>query len=369
MTGSVASEARDWLRQAVAFWAEHGIDRARSGFHEHLRPGTLDCTADFRRLRVMTRQIYVFASPIGHDVPGAAEALGIGLAQLRRARHPDGGYASRLTLEGAIADGTRDLYDLAFVLFALSQAFARLKDPVLRDDAHELVWFIQTRMRHSDGGFAEAIPPRQPRRQNPHMHLLEAVLHWEALDPHGPFTPLRDELLVLFATRFYAPVPGIVQEYLTDDLSPLPSPHPVLWEPGHHFEWVWLLDMAERAGGQIPAGLKERLMQRARTDGLHRGKGRVHGELDDAMRVTIPSTRIWTLTEWVKAECVTPGPDREQHVARAWNALCGFLDGPGQGLWHEKWHAASDSFPVEPVPATSLYHISMAVHVMQDCVR
>lgn len=369
MTRTVTHEARNWLRHAVAFWAEHGIDRARGGFHEYLEPNGLTCTAEFRRLRVMTRHIYVFASPIGHDVPGAIEALDIGLSQLERARHPDGGFASRLTLDGAILDETRDLYDLAFVLFALSQAYARRRDPALRKEAHGLVQFIHARMRHPAGGFVEALPPRQPRRQNPHMHLLEAVLHWEALDPGGPFTPIRDHLLDLFATRFLDPETGILREYLADDLTPLPAPQGTLWEPGHHFEWVWLLDMAERAGARVPQGAAARLMQRGCRDGLHSAAGAVFGELTADGQVTAASSRIWTLTEWIKAECITPGPDRTTRVEQAWTALQRYLDGLQPGLWHERWDAASGEFTKEPVPATSLYHISMAVHVMQDLAQ
>jgi mannose/cellobiose epimerase-like protein (N-acyl-D-glucosamine 2-epimerase family) len=366
MTPSVSREARDWLRHAIAFWAAHGLDQARGGYHEYLSPGALDCAAGFRRLRVMTRQIYVFSSPLGHDVPGAAEALQVGLAQLRKARHPEGGYASRLTLDGAILDDTRDLYDLAFVLFALCHAFARLGDPALRDEARALMGFIEAEMAHPAGGYAEAIPPRQPRRQNPHMHLLEAVVHWAVLDPQGPFSAVRDRLLDLFVTRFFDPSAGILREYLADDLTSLPAPEGVLWEPGHHFEWVWLLDMAARGGANVPVAAASGLMARARAEGLHSGAGAVWGELTAAGEIMQATTRIWTLTEWIKAECVTPGPDRIARVAAAWSALRGFLDVPVPGLWSERWDAATGRFPSENVPATSLYHIAMAVHVMQD---
>lgn len=367
MTISVIQEARDWLRHAIALWAEHGIDHAKAGYHEYLTLKDLDCQAEFRRLRVMTRQIYVFSSPLGHDVPGAPEALRIGLSQmLDKARHPDGGFASRLTLDGAILDDTRDLYDLAFVLFALCHAFAHLRDLTLRDEARSLMAFIDNTMTHHSGGYIEAIPPRQPRRQNPHMHLLEAVIHWAALDPLGPFAAVRDRLLGLFTTHFFDPGTGILREYLSDALTPLPGPAGTLWEPGHHFEWVWLLAMAARDGAAVPPGVAERLMGRARSEGLHRGAGAIWGELNAAGQVVTGTSRIWTLTEWIKAECVTPGPDRPARVAAAWSALRGFLDVPVPGLWHERWDAEKACFPFEPAPATSLYHIAMAVHVMQE---
>ena len=358
--------ARAWLRGAVAFWAEHGVDPGR-GFHEHLCHDTLGCDAGFRRLRVLTRQIYVFSSPLGHDCPGASSALALGLDRLLGpARHPDGGFANRFDLDGRVIDGTRDLYDLAFVLFALAHAHDRLRDAALRDEARTLCDFLERRMAHPAGGYLESLPPRLPRRQNPHMHLLESAIMWADRDPSGPFTGLRDRLIALMAARFFDPNLVVLREYLADDVSPLPGPQGGLWEPGHHFEWVWLLTVASRQGAHVPEGLATSLMARARRDGLHDGAGAIWGELDAPGRVTNPNARIWALTEWVKAEAVTPGPDRAARVGRAWAALGRFLDVPVAGLWHERWDGARRAFVHEPSPATSLYHLAMAVHTMQD---
>ena len=51
-----------WLREAAwPAWLANGIDRDRGGFFEALDLHGKTCTADFRRLRVVARQIYVFS--------------------------------------------------------------------------------------------------------------------------------------------------------------------------------------------------------------------------------------------------------------------------------------------------------------------
>ncbi|MBY6241622.1 AGE family epimerase/isomerase [Methylosinus sp. Sm6] len=360
----VVIEARNWLKNSISLWAEHGFDRSRRGFHEHLTLDGLACHADFRRLRVLTRQIYVFSSPIGHDAPGARDVLLAGLdILLGPAKHSGGGYVNRFDLDGKVVDETRDLYDLAFVLFALCAAYRRLGDAALRDEARALVDFILARMSHADGGYVEALPARQPRRQNPHMHLLEAVIAWSEQDPSGPFAAMRDAILDLFTTRFFDPKAAILREYLADDLSPLPGRQGETWEPGHHFEWVWLLEAAARGGARPLSEAAQALMARACADGLHDGAGAVRAELDASGEIISAGARIWTLTEWIKAEAITPGPQRDERVGRAWSALRRYLATPVEGLWFERW-TPEQGFVSDPAPATSLYHISMAVHEM-----
>jgi mannose-6-phosphate isomerase len=247
------------------------------------------------------------------------------------------------------------------VLFALGAAYRRLGDAALRDEARSLVAFIAARMSHADGGYVEALPPRLPRRQNPHMHLLEAMIAWAEQDPDGPFASVRDAILDLFLTRFFDADAKILREYLADDLSPLPGRQGETWEPGHHFEWVWLLESAARGGARPLPEAGQALMARARADGLHDGQGAVYGELTGSGAMLTASTRIWTLTEWIKAEAITPGPQRAERVAHAWSALRRYLATPVEGLWFERW-TPEQGFLAEPAPATSLYHISMAVH-------
>src|SRR5690606_23504052 len=119
----------------------------------------------------------VFSQAHRHGLPRAAEAVELGIDFLRRrAALPGGGYAWRFGLDGRVLDARIDHYDQAFVLLALSAATAVLPAPVLLPLAMALDDFCEAAMTHPAGGYVESLPPALPRRQNPHMHLLEARL-------------------------------------------------------------------------------------------------------------------------------------------------------------------------------------------------
>jgi mannose-6-phosphate isomerase len=361
-----AAAAKDWFDTAIPLWLAHGVDRARGGMAENLDPATLTVPADYRRLRVATRQTYVFAAAARLGHAGAREAMELGLAFiLGPARHPGGGFSFRFDLDGRTLDATRDLYDLAFVLFALAHAHRVTADPALAAEARALAAFIEGAMRHPAGGFVEALPPRLPRRQNPHMHLFEALLAWEVRDPAGPWTRLRDEVLGLFATRFLRAEAGYLGEYFDDALAPAPGREGRIWEPGHHFEWVWLLDAAEKAGAAVPPGAGAALYARALAEGIDAASGLAHGEVAAGEGPLGTASRLWTLTEWLKAEAVTPGPDRGARVARVWAGIERFLDVAPRGLWRERWEPGT-GFRAEPSPATSLYHVVLAIETLLE---
>src|SRR5262249_28183117 len=167
-----------WLiDHAWPLWLAHGIDWQRGAFHEHLDAGSLQCHAAFRRLRVAARQTYVFCTAARYGVPDAKQAVALGLDFLRGpARLADGGFAWRFDLDNQPIDQTRDLYDHAFVLLAFAAAAGVVGADQVRADAVALVEHIATQFVHPGGGYCEGIPAAQRRRQNPHMHLFEALL-------------------------------------------------------------------------------------------------------------------------------------------------------------------------------------------------
>src|SRR5271170_7480034 len=101
-----------WLEDcAWPLWLAHGVDWKRRAFHEHLDLASLQCRAAFRRLRVAARQTYVFSKAASHGMPGAREAVMLGLDFLRGpARLVEGGFAWRFDLDNMPIDRTRDLY-------------------------------------------------------------------------------------------------------------------------------------------------------------------------------------------------------------------------------------------------------------------
>jgi mannose-6-phosphate isomerase len=208
---------RRWLEDcAWPLWLEHGVDWKRRAFHEHVDLASLRCGAEFRRLRVAARQTYVFSKAAGHGVPGARDAVSLGLDFLRGpARLPDGGFAWRFDLDNRPIDRTRDLYDHAFVLLAFAAAAEVVGAESLRSEAIALVEYIHQNFAHPAGGYEESIPPAMPRRQNPHMHLLEALL--AAHDAFGDelFFARAEELVLIFSNRLFQAAEGALSATTT----------------------------------------------------------------------------------------------------------------------------------------------------------
>ncbi len=358
-----------WLREAAwPTWLAHGIDRARGGFFEALDLQDKTCTANFRRLRVVARQTYVFSQANHAGLPGAAEAIHLGLNFLdRHAMHPDGGYAWRFDLNHTPIDNTRDLYDHAFVLLALSSATALLPPENLRPKALKLLHWIETRLPHPQGGYLEGLPSASPRRQNPHMHLLEALL--AAHDAFGDriFIERAENLVNVFAARLFDHTTGSLPEYFDEGLSPHRENGAFLVEPGHHCEWVWLLHWFQTYSGPQAnlSRISDALMQFVERHGMSHVDQGIIDVADSSGRQVETTARLWPQTERLKAEFLRA--DRTPQKQRAaLHALAAYLR--PDGLWHERRNASGQLLD-QPAPASSLYHLTAAILVAEQAVH
>lgn len=344
-----------WLAGAAwPLWLAHGVDWQRRAFHESLTLEDRRCPATLRRLRVAARQVYVFSQAHRHGLPRAAEAVELGIDFLRRrAALPGGGYAWRFDLDGRVTDARIDLYDQAFVLLALSAATAVLPVAPLRELALALDGFIEARMAHPAGGYVESLPPALPRRQNPHMHLLEARLAAAEAFGEPRFLDRAAPLVALFRERLFRD--GIVVEFHDDNWNPVP-PH--VAEPGHHCEWIWLLHRHARLSGMSVPAETARLQDFVDRHG--RGPATGGALLDGVAPDGSPAAagaRLWPQTERLKSEALRRPPDPATRRAAAM-ALAAYLR--PDGLWHER-RLPDGRLSEEPAPASSLYHLTCGI--------
>lgn len=343
-----------WLTtRAWPLWLQHGVDWQAGAFNESLTLDTYSSTASFRRLRVLTRQIYVFSQAERHGLAGADAAVDLGLAFLhRRARQEDGGYAWRFDLAGSVIDDRRDLYDHAFVLLALASAGR----PGLRDEALAVDAFITTHLRHSGEGFVESLPPALPRRQNPHMHLLEACLAAAESFGEERFLTRAHEIITLFVARFWDRESGTLPEFFDGDLGRETTAGRHVWEPGHHCEWIWLLDWYERlAGDAALAEIRQRLWQNNEDHGVAAQSGALIDEVWSDGAAKTATLRLWPQTERLKSALILPNTEERP---RAEAALWPYLR--EDGLWHER-QGPDGVFASDPAPASSLYHLTCGI--------
>lgn len=349
---------------ALPLWATRGWDDQRGGFIERLAPdGTPDRDAP-RRLRVQARQIYCYAkaAQLGWYPAGRELALRGLDYMVSKAKSPDGrpGYASLLAPNGAVLSADRDTYDHAFVLLALAHVFRLERDPQIRTEIDSVLAFLDQHLKSEHGGYIEGIPASLPRRQNPHMHLFEAMIAlFDATHELG-FQTRAGEFFSLFLAHFYDSKAGVLGEYFEEDWSHI---LPVSVEPGHQAEWVWLLKGFERITGCPTDKYRSALLTSAlryrdpQTECLI-DEGDIEGEIVKA------SGRCWPQTELAKAwmaQAESGVPEADDAARDALIRLHHhYLRHPVRGAWHDHFspdQQARASF----IPASSFYHVLCAI--------
>ena len=345
-----------WLHEAaLPLWATAGVDAQRGSFQEALTPQGEPCLP-LRRSRVQTRQIWVYATAAAEGLGGAGHA---GLA--RRAhgfyrdhyRLADGLFARSASVEGEIVDSTAALYEQAFALLAMS-ALERLEPGAFEGEALAVRAALEG-LRHPAGGFREA--GDNPFQANAHMHLLEAALAWEAAGRDDGWRALADEVVELALVRFVDAEAGVLREFFDADWNALGDEAGGLIEPGHQFEWAWLLHRWAEARGRGDVGEIARRLYATGLRGVDPGSGIVANALWADLRVRDPASRLWTQTEYLKAALLF-GDDGE--ALRAAHGLASYLQTPHPGAWRDK-RTADGGFVEEPAPATSFYHLLGAI--------
>lgn len=354
--GEAAAAYDVWLRTAaLPLWATVGVDPATGGFREALT-WTGAPHDPRRRARVQARQAFVFASAAADGLPGpwlAAARAGMDFF-LSHARRPDGLYAAILDLAGAQSDPTPRLYEHAFILLAL--AALRQADP--GDDAWRVeATAIAERLaafRYPAGGFREA--GDDAFQANSHMHLFEAAIALEAAGGGSGWAALADEIAELALGRFIDPASGALHEFFDADWRPL-SGAAGLIEPGHQFEWAWLIERWGVLRGHDGARAAARRLFAAGRRGFDPVRGVVANAQWDDLSVRDPAARLWPQTEHLKAALIL---GEAAAALEAANGLAVYLDTPARGVWRERMRP-DGGFLEEPAPATSLYHLFLAV--------
>ncbi|WP_295245959.1 AGE family epimerase/isomerase [uncultured Brevundimonas sp.] len=349
MTTLSAARTRvsNWLfDHALPLWAERGVD-AQGRFFEQLDFDGRPVTGLRRRTRVQARQVYVFCEAAALGWAQGRAVAKVGLDQLIADRRRDDGlWIAATDDDGVVVDETPDLYDLAFVLFALAAAHRVLDDARARPLALETLAAIDRSMASSHGGWEEALPPRLPRRQNPHMHMLEAMLAWQAIAPDPAFEAAARTSLDLCKQRFL--IDGAIREYFTGDWSADPATGHVI-EPGHLEEWAWLL---KQAGDD--SNLAAALHRRAGAQGYR--DGFAIREIAPMREVLDGGRRLWAQTEAIRTGLSFGDTGVSGLIAAVFDT---HLATTVPGLWVDSYDAEGRSHDAA-APASSLYHLMTA---------
>lgn len=365
--GAHAKRVRHWLfEETLPLWSTAGVDRVNGGFHEALTFQG-EPVARPKRLRTVARQLYAFAvaGQMGWD-GDAAGLVSHGMEFLKSApRAENGGWPRALDAHGKIADPAEDLYDHACILLAAAHAH-RMGNGGAMALGTEAWGFIAAHLACKDhGGFHETPDRAAPRRSNPHMHLLEACMAWREATGEALWLSRSASIIDLFKSRFFDADTWTLGEYFNDEWSLLRGDKGLWTEPGHHFEWAWLLvEYAKAAEAPELIKFARKLYASAVANGLNRATGLAYDAVSKDGIPLVRTSRSWPQTEAIKAAIAldgTGGPDMKPEIeSRVGRLFRWHIDPAPQGMWIDLIDERGRT-KAQDVPASIFYHCVCAL--------
>lgn len=349
-----------WLQEhALPLWLEVGFDSDTGLFEESLNFDSSPVRPGFTRLRVQARQIFsISASSLAGLAPiGGLERAGRALHTVQQNAWANG-FASRLTPQGEIAEPFFDAYDNAFMLLAFAWWYQATGEVEAIRWADKVLQAFDARLFSENGGYLESDPPVLPRRQNPHMHLLESLLALYSATNNDRYFAQATKIVDLANSKFIKN--NILFEFFDSNWQVEPDQ---MVEPGHHAEWVFLLDQYARLGGTVPEGVEEALFRFTANEGkvahLPFLYGGVH--LQPPHRPD-PVSRLWVQTEALRAYGIMAKHTQAEALVTDQAALeqalfDTYLNTEIPGLWNDVYDWSNGEMVAKDVPASSLYHL------------
>ena len=283
---------KSWCIEAVQpYWGEIGFDRQARAFHERLDFTGAPVVSAARRTLVQGRQIYVFAqaAKLGWFREGAELAINAADNMIRRhATVPWPMQRAMLILRPSRSTDLPGAYGIA-------------SDPRYRAVADQTFAFLDSHLSSSTfGGLRNNMHlHNRTRHQNPYMHLFEAALAWYEVTGESRYLGRAGEIFGLFTTRFFQPSSSILVEYFDEDWLPVAGSRGRTFEPGHHFEWIWLLHRYARQTGRRVNDYTDALLKTALDTGFVDGV--IAAEVQDDATVSNGEFRVWPHAEGIKA--------------------------------------------------------------------
>jgi len=346
-----SARLRDWCAiRALPYWAEHAQKPDKS-WVEHLHlDGSPDLDAE-RRWRVLARQVYVYAKA---SSLGWYDGKAIAVSTYEKMQSV--GFVHRVSPAGAITNPMRDLYDHAFYILAASSLYGLTKEKKYLEDAEALLEWIDATLAHPSGGWKETNEAnlKSARRQNPHMHLLEASLFLHGVTRNPKHLRYAQEVFALFEAHFYDANSHTVSEFFDADWRLESGVKGQTAEPGHAVEWIWLLGQYHQATGQDIAAYQNALYRAAQS----RRRWFLNDEEDKSGDIRRDTKRLWVQTEVIKAHLAMAErgvPGARDMAAAVINALFPtYLT--YEGLWNDQINSANANI-AKTIPVSTFYHI------------
>lgn len=360
------------IKQANTFWIPKWFSLfsdPEGGFYERLDTSGVPLGHP-RRVLSQCRQLIVFSRAYQEGAFQEKQALKAAFDFIVETYHvPEtGGF------KFSEADDHYDLYAHAFVILMCAEYYRAVKDQRALDLADSVYTFIQQYFAHENGlGFYEALgadltPRRKPRRQNPHMHLLEAFLAMFEVGSKDHWKGAAQDIMTLFERYFFDPKQGILREFFNDDLTPHDRDADNI-EAGHHAEWIWLLTRYQNVVGDKQMVVKRTISQLFSfvvTHSIDAKNGGIYNVQKPDGAIIDPQKRIWPVMETLRAASILyASHDQAPQVFDVMlDCFTAHYMDVNTGIWNEILNQEMQVIS-DYLPATTPYHIYL---VLMDCV-
>ncbi len=363
----------EWCKtDALPYWAATAL-RPSGGVHEFLYMDGTPVLNINQRMRVQARFAYVYAhaGALGwykdaRKISDHAWNYLIGVGSVGANSISETGYegcAHLLGPDDQLYDGGRDTYAQAFVILAGAWRYIAFKDEASLQVATDTLRLLDTYMAADNGGYLEGYPASLPRRQNPHMHLFEALLAMYDATMCQEYLKRAGEIYTLFTQFFFDKETGTIIEYFNEDWSRA-SNHGGPVEPGHMAEWCWLLREYEARTKENVGNIADQLYGTV----LEIGCNKKTGFICDILKELPARYRTWPQTEWIKASLVQERagyPGAGKIAADTTRAMLNtYLNVPEKGGWGDQLDADGEMIS-STMPTSTFYHLFCAAAEVQ----
>lgn len=365
---SQAQRCQKWLtQQALPTWLKAGFSPESSLFHEGLYADGSPYQENARRFRVQPRQIYVFSHAHLQGLISSRNQVDYCIQKgLPHFYNQSGEFVFSLDEQLKPTDSSANAYEHAFALLGYAWHYHLTLDPDSKQELERIYqWFESSLKAPFTPGFRSSTNENQLRCQNPHMHLFEALMVCYELTDDTIWLTRAQSIYRLFETTFLRKNhsnEGYLGEFFTPTWR---SQHPLSHQidPGHHYEWIWLLHHYRKLSGTDVSAHITTLEQFANQYG-HNPNGLVRDEVLFDGTPFRSTSRLWCQTEYLKAQIALWEdrrlPSYRDNIIDAVERIFDFYLTPAKsGLWIDQLDQDGHALHRNS-PASTFYHLFLA---------
>ena len=354
LTATFTAVQQHFRQVIVPLWQGPGWNAELALPYEALSPEHRPLPPQRYRAMACARQLYVFSSLIGDPAfPAAAERAADLFRSLQSRFHDaeQGGWFYSIDPQGAPLDTRKDLYTHAFIIFACAHYWARVREPIVESALNAALQVVNERFSDGQGLYEASLDQdwsslNSGPLQNPLMHLAEAFLATLSVRDDAAVQGALLALAEGMQLRFIEPVHNVMLEKPRGAVDNW-------FEPGHQFEWLYLLESSPLLRHSALHASLDRAFDFAEQVGVNPQSGAVCGMLAPDGTLRDGTQRIWAQAEYLRALTL-----RSDNVPRLQRQLLALQH---QFLHAGGWYECRDgegNVSREDMPSTTPYHLA-----------